>query len=69
MDILIPAIKLDRTCIIVSNIAKCREFYKNILEIEPVIDMPSYVEFETLTGGLAFFDSEEQENLAPRVCK
>lgn len=61
--------KLVRTCIIVEDVAKCRDFYKGILEIEPVIDMPSYVEFETVAGGLALFDAKEQEKLAPGTAK
>jgi catechol 2,3-dioxygenase-like lactoylglutathione lyase family enzyme len=57
--------KLTHSCIITGNIEGLREFYKDVLQIEPQIYGDSYVEFPTEGGILSLFSLEGHEDLAP----
>jgi catechol 2,3-dioxygenase-like lactoylglutathione lyase family enzyme len=58
-------VKLVRTCLIVSDVAKVREFYRAVFQVDPVSDFPEYAEFDLAGGGLALFNLRGQEALAP----
>jgi catechol 2,3-dioxygenase-like lactoylglutathione lyase family enzyme len=57
--------KLVRTCIMVSNVARVRDFYRRILALEPRSDLPEYVEFDIGGVGLALYDVRSHDELAP----
>jgi catechol 2,3-dioxygenase-like lactoylglutathione lyase family enzyme len=59
------AMKLTHSCIITENIGRLREFYKDVLQIEPQTYGDGYVEFPTECGTLSLFSLATHEKLAP----
>jgi catechol 2,3-dioxygenase-like lactoylglutathione lyase family enzyme len=57
--------KLVRTCLMVSDVRKARDFYERVLGVSPEPDFPEYVEFDVGGAGLALFDVRMHEKLAP----
>lgn len=56
--------KLTHSGIVTDNIQRLREFYKDVLQIEPKNFGDSYVEFPTECGTLSLFSLAGQEKLA-----
>jgi len=57
--------KLTHSYIITENIEPLREFYKDVLQIEPQTYGDGYVEFPTECGTLSLFSLAAHEKLAP----
>jgi catechol 2,3-dioxygenase-like lactoylglutathione lyase family enzyme len=57
--------KLTHSCIITENVERLREFYKDVLKIEPETYGDGYVEFPTECGTLSLFSLADHEKLAP----
>jgi len=57
--------KLIRTCILVSDVSRARDFYRKVFRIEPGTDFPEYAEFDVGGGALALFDVESHLAMAP----
>lgn len=59
------AMKLTHGCIITESIERLREFYEDVLQIEPQTYGDSYAEFPTECGTLSLFGLGAHEELAP----
>jgi hypothetical protein len=57
--------KLTRSCINTENIGRWREFYKDVLQIEPQIYGVSYIEFPTEYGILSMYSLTAYKVLPP----
>jgi catechol 2,3-dioxygenase-like lactoylglutathione lyase family enzyme len=57
--------KLTHSCIITESIERLREFYTDVLQIEPPTYGKNYVEFPTECGTLSLFSLGAHEELAP----
>ncbi len=61
--------KLTHSCIITADVARLRDFYAQVLQIEPQQYGERYVEFPTGGGTLSIFDVTAHETLAPGSAK
>jgi catechol 2,3-dioxygenase-like lactoylglutathione lyase family enzyme len=61
--------RLARTCLIVSDVAALRDFYREVLKLTPAPDLPEYAEFDIGGGGLALYDVRYHNKLAPGSAK
>jgi len=57
--------KLTHSCIITQNIERLKEFYADVLHIEPQAYGEDYVEFPTECGTLSLYSLAAHELLAP----
>ena len=57
--------KLTHSCIITENVERLREFYRDVLQIEPQTYGDDYVEFPTECGTLSLFGLAAHEARAP----
>jgi catechol 2,3-dioxygenase-like lactoylglutathione lyase family enzyme len=58
--------KLTHICIVTENLPELRDFYQEILQVQPEQFKDDYAEFRTEGAILSLFELESHEALAPK---